>query len=48
MPELLTYVQSECDSFFDSIVESVSSILLEEYPELFSNLCDEIIGSEDD
>lgn len=47
MPELLKYVQSECDSFFDSIVEDVSSILLEEFPEFFTDLCDEIRGSED-
>lgn len=34
MPELLKYAQSECCSFFNSIDESFSSVLLELYSEL--------------
>lgn len=47
MSELMIYAASECDSFFDSTVESFSSILLEEYPELFACLCDMIRGTKD-
>lgn len=47
MPELLTYTQSECYSFFNSIDESFSSILLDVYSELFTDLCDEIRGTKD-
>lgn len=47
MHELLKFAQSECESFFDSLDESVSSILLEEYPELFTDLFDMIRGVKD-
>lgn len=45
MPELLKYSYSECYSFFNSIDESFSSILLDVYSELFTDICDVIRGT---
>ena len=49
MFDLLKCVQPEINSIVDSlgysIVEHFSSFLLEEYPELFTNLCYEIRSS---
>ena len=47
MLDLIKYAQTECCFFFDSVVESFSSILLEEYPELITYLCNAIRGTED-
>ncbi len=47
MPELLKYAQSEFCSFLNSIDESFSSILIDLYSELFTDLCDKIRGTKD-